>query len=185
MFENSPCSAAFGDPKEMDFCPPLQQLYDEHPSLLDKMAEFNKMVMQFENSEDTLNWNEAIEQLNEKLIVFVTELEPHSDREEDVLFEMMVKHIGREGGPIPVMEHEHHTAKQNLKEFFTKVSEIKGINEEISKEKAFELFHHVKIIYTTLTDHFMKEEQILFPMAEKMLSVSEKEELAAKFKEMK
>ncbi|MCT8137862.1 hypothetical protein H1D32_08905 [Anaerobacillus sp. CMMVII] len=35
-----------------------------------------------------------------KIKIFIAELEPHSDREEDILFEMMVKYVGREGGPL-------------------------------------------------------------------------------------
>ncbi|ADU31038.1 hemerythrin domain-containing protein [Evansella cellulosilytica] len=184
MFANSPCASNFGDPRDINFCAPLKQLFDEHPSLLEKMDEFNKMVISFENGDTKTNWGEAITLLHEKLTVFVAELEPHSDREEDILFEMMVKHIGREGGPIAVMEYEHDTAKKNLKEFFTKVVKITQDHELVTKEKAFELFNHAKIVYTTLTDHFMKEEQILFPMAEKMLSNEEKKELAEKFRQM-
>ncbi|MFA9559634.1 hemerythrin domain-containing protein [Evansella sp. AB-rgal1] len=179
------CFGNLGDINDIDFCVPLQQLYDEHPSLLAKMGDFYSMVQQLETNKENTDWSEAIASLNDKLEIFVAELEPHSDREEDILFEMMVKYIGREGGPIQVMEYEHNTAKQNIKLFFEKVTDITVNHNQVSQEKAFELFNHIKIIYTTLTDHFMKEEQILFPMAEKMLSDAEKEELALQFKTFK
>lgn len=35
-----------------------------------------------------------------------------------------------------------------------------------------------------LTDHFAKEEQVLFPMAEKLLSLEEKEQLAKRMNEI-
>ncbi|MDQ0253576.1 hemerythrin-like domain-containing protein [Evansella vedderi] len=184
MNQHSPCAGGFGDLGEIDFCAPLQQLFDEHPPLLAKMAEFKNMVQAFEANDSYTNWNEAVEQLHEKLEIFVAELEPHADREEDILFEMMVKYIGRESGPIAVMEHEHNTAKLHLKYFFEKVASTKSTNETLTREKALEVFQHLKIVYATLTDHFMKEEQVLFPMAEKMLSDEEKEELAVKYKEM-
>lgn len=184
MNQNSPCSAAFGDPKEINYCAPLKQLINEHPSLLAKMAEFNEMIKAFEEDDVSNDWIQAVNQLHEKIIIFISELGPHSDREEDVLFEMMVKYVGREGGPIAVMEYEHSTAKLNLKEFIDKVSAIKSETKPVSKEDALDLFSHLKIVYFTLTDHFAKEENILFPMAEKMLSDEEKQELADQFAKM-
>lgn len=185
MITNSPCSAGFGDPTKINYCAALKQLIDEHPSLLAKMAEFNQMVQAFESDEGREDWNEAIEQLHEKLTIFIAELEPHSDREEDVLFEMMVKYIGREGGPIAVMEYEHNTAKLNLREFMEKVALMKEEGKVLSKEDAFRLFRHLKIVYITLTDHFMKEENILFPMAEQTLSDEEKAQLLTEFSKIK
>ncbi len=175
------CFGGYGDPKEINYCPPLQQLMDEHPSLLAKMAEFNQLVLSYESNETVENWIDAIDQLHNKVTIFVEELEPHSDREEDILFEMMVKYIGREGGPIAVMEYEHNTAKLHLKEFMDKVIRTKESNTIVSKDEALGIFRHLKVVYMTLTDHFMKEENILFPMAEQMLSAEEKQELANKF----
>lgn len=184
MNQNSPCSAAFGEPKDINYCVPLKQLINEHPSLLAKMAEFNEMVQAFESDDSNTDWNQAIDQLHEKITLFISELEPHSNREEEVLFEMMVKYMGREGGPIAVMEYEHATAKLNLKEFIDKVAAIKAEQSSVSKEMALELFGHIKIVYLTLTEHFMKEESILFPMAEQMLSAEEKQELTDQFAKM-
>lgn len=184
MNQNSPCSASFGEPKDINYCVPLKQLINEHPSLLAKMAEFNKMVQAFEFDDPNTDWNQAIDQLHEKITLFIFELGPHSDREEDVLFEMMVKYIGREGGPIAVMEYEHASAKLNLKEFMDKVAAINAENKTVSKEDALNLFHHLKIVYLTLTDHFSKEESILFPMAEQILNAEEKQELAEQFAKM-
>lgn len=182
MMNQHACFGNLGDINDMEFCAPLQQLYNEHPSLLAKMRDLSSMVQQFEAEKETINWYNAITTLRDKLEIFVAELEPHSDREEDILFKMMVKYIGREGGPIAVMEYEHNTAKQHIRLFFEKVLEITSNKVEVSEEKAFELFEHIKEMYTTLTDHFMKEEQILFPMAEKMLSHAEKEQLELQFK---
>ncbi|MCT8137863.1 hypothetical protein H1D32_08910 [Anaerobacillus sp. CMMVII] len=84
-----------------------------------------------------------------------------------------------------MMEYEHNTAKLNLKEFMEKVTVIKEENKNVSKAEALEIFRHIKIVYLTLTDHFMKEENILFPMAEQMLSDDEKVELASQFSQMK
>src|SRR5690554_4032469 len=125
MINQSPCSN-LGDPKDIQFCAPLAQLYSEHPSLRAKMSEFNRLANEYEANEETV-WKDVIQELHEKLEVFVTELDPHSTREEDILFEMMAKHIGRDGGPIAVMEYEHDLAKKNIKEFFQKYDAMKRV----------------------------------------------------------
>ncbi|WP_338151918.1 hypothetical protein [Mesobacillus campisalis] len=40
----------------------------------------------------------------------------------------------------------------------------------------------VKQAYYTLVDHFSKEENVLFPMAERMLTEAEKQELAERIR---
>lgn len=179
----SPCFGSFGQSKNIQYCAPLQQLFDEHPSLLAKMADFYQLTKEYETNDTIEDWNEVINHLHQKINVFVAELEPHSDREEDILFEMMVTYIGRENGPIAVMEYEHNTAKQNLKAFMDKVAVIHAEHKTITQEEALQIMKHLKIVYMTLTDHFMKEEQILFPMAEQMLTAQEKQLLAEKFAE--
>jgi hemerythrin-like domain-containing protein len=42
----------------------------------------------------------------------------------------------------------------------------------------------IKNAYYTLTQHFAKEENVLFPMAENLLSKEEKEELYKRIKEI-
>lgn len=178
---NSPCFGSFGDPKQINYCAPLQQLINEHPSLLEKMADFNQIVLEHENKSEE-NWNKVIEILYDKLTIFIKELEPHSDREENILFEMLVPYIGRETGPIAQMEYEHDLAKKNLKQFIEKTELLNSQQKEMNKQEASELFEHLKTVYTTLTDHFMKEENILFPLAEQTLTDDEKQELEQKFK---
>jgi regulator of cell morphogenesis and NO signaling len=43
----------------------------------------------------------------------------------------------------------------------------------------------IKSAYLILTEHFAKEENVLFPMAERMLSDDEKEKLYQKIQEIK
>jgi regulator of cell morphogenesis and NO signaling len=50
----------------------------------------------------------------------------------------------------------------------------------VSSQAAVELASYVINAYSILTEHFMKEENVLFPMAERLLSDEEKEELAQK-----
>jgi regulator of cell morphogenesis and NO signaling len=54
------------------------------------------------------------------------------------------------------------------------------LGDEVSSKAAVELASYVINAYSILTEHFMKEENVLFPMAERLLSDEEKEELAQK-----
>ncbi|WP_339173693.1 hemerythrin domain-containing protein [Anoxybacillus sp. FSL W8-1294] len=172
--EFSPCSI-IGD-GEVELCPPLQRLKEEHEPLNEKKYALFVAAQKIYNGEEE-NVLEALVRLRENVQQFLQELDPHSRREEDVLFPMMARYIGRESGPIAVMEYEHHEAKENISTFLKKT-------ETIDIHEARELASYVMNAYMILTDHFTKEECVLFPMAEKLLSSEEKEELAKKINEI-
>ena len=66
------------------------------------------------------NKEAPFEELLHEVIDFSTKLEFHSVREEDYLFRMMEVYIGKNGGPIAVMEYEHEQANGFISEFFEK-----------------------------------------------------------------
>lgn len=154
----------------------LQQLKNEHPPLLNKLAELLNLCLLVENGE---NMGENFAKLRPAVIEFFDELEPHSEREEGVLFGMMAAYIGRESGPIAVMEYEHDRAKSLIGTFLKNTEN--GL-EGYSKEKMKEDAALVKEANYTLVDHFSKEENVLFPMAERMLTVEEKQELVERIR---
>ncbi|MFX3623426.1 MAG: hemerythrin domain-containing protein [Ectobacillus sp.] len=161
--------------------PALQQLKDEHIPLNEQKYELFQLATAIREETYTTAPIEQLSLLREKVLAFLAVLDPHSKREEDILFEMMVQYIGREMGPIAVMEYEHDQAKANISMFLEQTKELQT---DISKETAAQLAAYISNAYSILTDHFMKEEQVLFPMAEQMLSVNEKEELLQKINEI-
>lgn len=54
---------------------------------------------------------------------FAVNLKHHSVREEDYLFRMMEKYLGKSGGPIAVMEYEHERADECINEFLKNTEE--------------------------------------------------------------
>ena len=149
----------------------LQQLKNEHPPLLNRLDELLKICVKVENGD---NAREHFAKLRPAVIEFFAELEPHSEREEGVLFEMMAAYIGRESGPIAVMEYEHDRAKSLIGTF---LENTKNGLDSYTDEKMKEDAALVKEANYTLVDHFSKEENVLFPMAERMLEEEEKQEL--------
>jgi regulator of cell morphogenesis and NO signaling len=154
----------------------LQQLKKEHPPLLQMLANLLDISVKIEEGEQR---EENFAKLRELVIEFLAELEPHSEREEGVLFEMMAAYIGREMGPIAVMEYEHDQAKRFIGTFLHNTKDGTG---GFTNEKMIENAQMIKNANYTLVSHFAKEESILFPMAENMFSEEEKQELAARIK---
>ncbi|NHM29577.1 hemerythrin domain-containing protein [Neobacillus terrae] len=172
------CTNAFGGMPTGELSVGLKQLKSEHPSLLDKLEVQFNLVQQIEKD---LNRENNFIELIRRVSEFMAELEPHSKREEGVLFPMMGAYIGTTSGPIAVMEYEHDQAKGYIGSFLKTALEDRVLSIDEIKEQA----QLIKSAYFTLTEHFAKEENVLFPMAERMLSDEEKEELARKIKEIK
>ncbi|MEH7107087.1 hemerythrin domain-containing protein [Bacillus sp. JJ1764] len=172
----SGCMSAFSGGPDIELSKGLKQLKEEHPPLLAQLEELFQLTQRIEQEKDI---DPNFELLNAKVQQFKADLDPHSEREEGVLFPMLGVYIGTTSGPIAVMEYEHDQAKANIKAFLEGAT-----NGETSEEKK-ELGQLVKNAYFILTEHFAKEENVLFPMAQRMLTDEEKEELYQKIQEIK
>jgi len=166
-----------GGPEGVKLCAGLAQLKQEHGPLRAQMEQVFAAAEAIGRGEDGRNWREPLADLREKVESFVAVLDPHSEREEGVLFPMMAEYIGRTTGPIAVMEYEHEQAKARLALFLEKTAQLP---ENIDSGQALTLAGAVIEAHHILDEHFMKEENVLFPMAERLLSDAEKEELFAR-----
>ena len=94
--------------------------------------------------------------------------EPHHHKEEEVLFpKLEEKGIPKDGGPIGVMLMEHEMKRGYVKELAG--GDISAAGRIIS----------------LLRDHIAKENDILYPMAEQVLSEEELAGMASKCEEVK
>jgi hemerythrin-like domain-containing protein len=157
--------------RNVELCEGLQQLKNEHPPLLlmlDVLLETCQQIERMESARETM-----FTELTQKVITFFQDLELHSEREEGVLFSMMEKYIGRESGPIAVMEYEHDQAKGFIGTFLKAAQS----SDTYTDEEMMELTGLIKNAYYTLVDHFAKEENVLFPMAQNFFTEEEKQQL--------
>lgn len=171
----SGCFGAFAGMPAVDLCPGLNQLIEEHRFLLKKL---DGLFLLTDKIEKGIDLQDNFSELKAKTTEFKTVLDPHSDREEMVLFPMMGVYIGMTTGPIAVMEYDHEQAKENIGKFLDN-AETAETDEAI---RSFSML--VKNAYDILTEHFVKEENVLFPMAERMLSDEEKAEFYRKIQEI-
>ncbi|WP_124728635.1 hemerythrin domain-containing protein [Staphylospora marina] len=167
------CSHMMGG--NVSLCPALKQLKQEHTPLREQLEQLYRAAREIGEESRIEDWRDALVELKEKAILFEQDLEPHSEREEGVLFPMMAQYIGRESGPIAVMEDEHEQGKKYLQSFIAKIDQATA---PVTSEKAKEIGSFMMEAYRILFHHFIKEENVLFPMAERLLSPEEKELLA-------
>jgi regulator of cell morphogenesis and NO signaling len=147
----------------------LKQLKGEHPPLLAQLEVLYSLTQSIDQeAEIESNFVQLVKMTEE----FKNNLDPHSEREEGVLFPMLGAYIGTTSGPIAVMEYEHDQAKENINAFLAGGDFSQSSPEELKKRAQL-----VQNAYFILTEHFAKEENVLFPLAERMLSDEEKEEL--------
>lgn len=156
---------------------PLQQLMDEHVLLRADMDHFYEITedIEFESGPAVVL---LFAKLYERVSAFTHKLKAHSKREEAGLFPMMNFHLGEKDRTIKVMEFEHEKAEQHLQDFLTEAGK-KGLS--IDENAAQWISVYAVQAHATLTQHFAKEEKVLFPLAENILSTEEKEELERLF----
>lgn len=152
---------------------PLQQLKDEHVSLQVDMDLFYGITeeIEFESGPAVV---ELFAKLCEQVSAFTDKLRAHSKREEEGLFPMMARRLGEKDRTIEVMEFEHEKAEHHLQDFLTEANKKASTIDE--NDVQWITVYAVQA-HATLTQHFAKEEKQLFPLAENILSVDEKEEL--------
>lgn len=134
-----------------------------HHNCLEQLrADHEEILLQLENLERAVaGQNFDKKQIGDFLHFTETFAEPHHEKEEKVLFpELEQKGIPNEGGPIGVMLSEH-AAKRG----YVKNLKIALENNDIGQMKENSL-----AIVGLLRDHINKENNILYPMAEQVLT---------------
>jgi len=154
-------------------CAPLRQLQDEHVSLRANMERFNEITedLECESGSDAVALFAA---LHGQVAAFAQALEVHSRREEQGLFPLMARRLGEEDRTIETMEFEHDKAEQHLRDFLAEAGQAGAA---VTEDDAQSIAVYAVQAYATLTQHFAKEEKMLFPLAERLLSAEEKGEL--------
>jgi regulator of cell morphogenesis and NO signaling len=159
----------------MPLSPGLQRLKNEHVVLNEQKQNIYDQARSFISSISEGSYKvEALIDLREKVQVFFKDLHSHSEKEEEYLFNMMALHMDRHSGPLVVMELEHEEAKRLIKQFLVNIEQSPDGKDTSA---AIENCRMMIEAYHVLSSHFMKEEQVLFPMAETVLTDEQKEDL--------
>lgn len=102
----------------------------------------------------------------------------HHGKEEDVFFPLLERRgIPREGGPIGVMLFEHDHGRELLQEMTAAAGDYEKDPQSASRRWVRAAQQYSQL----LREHIMKENNILFLMAERVLSPEEQSSLAEDF----
>ncbi|MBZ5551349.1 MAG: hemerythrin domain-containing protein [Acidobacteriia bacterium] len=147
-----------------------EELRHEHQSVLQLLNEMNR-VLDSADLSVTVSWKPFFE---DALKYFKKDVATHFKKEEDALFPALERYIGREGGPIAVMlnEHQQHNA------LLVKLNEAVAAGDLPGLRSVWENFNPL------LTMHIVKEDSVLFPMAEHMLTEEEWSRVGRRMEEL-
>jgi hemerythrin-like domain-containing protein len=104
----------------------------------------------------------------------------HHGKEEDRLFVKMNDFgIPRGDGPVAVMLHEHEAGRAHVRALMA-IGEKSG---PLSLQERKEVTEHGRDFIDLLQNHIVKEDRILYPLAEKAIPVQELEKLNEDFEQ--
>jgi len=105
----------------------------------------------------------------------------HHSKEENLLFPALVeKGFSNEQGPVAVMLHDHAEGRKFVKGMMDEINNIKsGDTSSLTI-----LYENMQSYIDLLRVHIRKENNVLFPMADKALSLKDQEELLQAFSEI-
>lgn len=149
----------------------LEKLNEDHTELKVQLLELYGMAKAIGWDVDCLNWSGAIDNLCRKLDVFIAALDEHSDWEENVLFPKFAGLTGEHMRQLTEMEKEHELVEQSIRRFLDKTE---GLCAPVRRQEAMEAAACLLDAYMVLSDHFRKEEEILFPLVHEMAETAER-----------
>jgi hemerythrin-like domain-containing protein len=104
----------------------------------------------------------------------------HHHKEEDILFARMVQSgCPREGGPIGMMLEEHERARDVVRRLAAAIANLATGDEATEAE----IVMRSRACVALLSKHILKEDLILYPLAESLLTAADDDELLQRFDE--
>ena len=105
----------------------------------------------------------------------------HHAKEEDLLFPLLEERSAAAGGTISVLLSEHVAARDCIRAVAEALPDAAGTDRERSTKAAAVIAENLKLYAFLLPLHIGKEDSVLFPLTEELLSVQEQEMLAEDF----
>jgi len=150
--------------------------------LVEEHRLIKRMIDVLENAAETLEKGETVkpavfEQATDFIRNFADRF--HHAKEEEILFKEMVKKgMPEKDSPIEAMLIEHEQGREFVKGVIKANDDFKKGNERAIKE----IIRNAKGYIGLLREHIDKEDNILYPLAERMFTEQEKDKLIDKFK---
>ncbi len=157
---------------------PIAILMEEHKMMLQMVENLTALANKILKVTDMRYVTEEIHQV-EHVAEDFTDAEKHYVREENVLFPMVEKHGVTE--PPAIMWMEHDQIREQKKQLHNLISELETSGFEAYKQHLWET---AKTLSTLLSNHFYKENNILFPAAMSVVTEQEWIDVRKEFDEI-
>ena len=157
---------------------PISILMEEHKIMLrmaEKLTTLSNKILRVTSIQYVTEEIHQVEHLAEDF----TDAEKHYIREENVLFPIVEKHGITE--PPAIMWMEHDQIREQKKNLHKLIEEVNIQNFQDFKDK---LWENTKSISTLLSNHFYKENNILFPAAMNVVTEAEWMDVRKEFEEI-
>lgn len=156
---------------------PTAILRKEHEAITGMLGAAERAAERLERNEPVRP--EFLDGMSEFFSVFLDKC--HHGKEEQIFFPALAKKgMPVDGGPIRVMLGEHEEGRAMASRLRALAQDYGRGNRAAGTEWAKTAREYSRL----LRDHILKENNVLFPMAEGMLSPAEEEALTAQFEQM-
>lgn len=128
-------------------------------------ARCDDFFLDAERSVNNKAWEEAAASFGE----FAESIEHHFAMEEQILFAAFEEEIGHSAGPTVIMRMEHNQLRSLLAQ----------LRSALEERDADAYLGYSDTLNTMMQQHNLKEESVLYPMADRMLASRERELIEA------
>jgi len=157
---------------------PISILMEEHKILLQLLEKLSTIVNSVQRARDVSYVSEDVTQLKNIAEDFL-DAEKHYLREENVLFPLLEKHGIRE--PPAIMWMEHNQLRDKKKQLHNLIEKYNTLSFQDFKRQLGET---AKSLNSILSSHIFKENNILFPAAQRMVTEQEWRDAKREFDEI-
>jgi hemerythrin-like domain-containing protein len=150
----------------VDFMNAVDQLRNEHDGLKANLVLLEKKWMQVETEGNEQEQIQVIQELAQRVEAYLKVLHAHAEWEDNVLFPMISMYFQANAAQVAAIEADHVQAELDLRTFITVA---KSLDDNVTAEQVrtvgMKLLHACRL----LNNHFVVEEEIIFPLAEEIL----------------
>jgi hemerythrin-like domain-containing protein len=151
---------------------PIAQLMQEHNEALMQLKLLNRAVRAF--SQDGFS-TKHFNQITASLRFIETEVRVHNHNEEAALFPVLERYVE---GPTRIMRDDHRQLRKGFGQLSTAIARVRNHRDSFSAIK--NLSSIAQGVVQLFVNHIHKENYILFPLVQKLLTKEELREIARK-----
>lgn len=150
----------------VDFMNAVDQLRNEHVELKTNLVLLEKKWQQIEAETDKAKQFQLIQDSAQRVEAYLKILHAHAEWEDNVMFPMVSMYFQANADQVAAIEADHAQAEVDFRTF---INEARGVEQHFKSEQVqiigMRLLHACRLF----NDHFVIEEEIIFPLAEEIL----------------